>query len=416
MAGKGERAEVIIAGGGMVGLSLGLALASAGLEVVVVDREDPANLQDATHDGRGSAIAFGSQQVLESLGVWQKLADKAAPIRDIRVTDGQVGRPVPPLFLHYDSEMLGLGPLGFIVENTWLRRALHARSAEVAELRLLAPAEIATIDRAAGAVTVSLKDGREIRAALLVGAEGRRSPSREDAGIGVTAWDYDQSGIVCTIGHELPHEDVAHEHFLPSGPFAVLPLTDDADGTHRSSIVWTEMRDLAPRMMALDDAAFSAEIMRRFGDSLGEIRVLGRRWCYPLSLQHAERYSDRRLALIGDAAHGIHPIAGQGLNLGIRDVAALAECIVDARRLGLDIGGPQVLARYERWRRFDNMMLIAVTDGLNRLFSNDLPPLRLVRDLGLAAVNRIDPLRRLFMRHAMGIVGDLPRLTRGEAL
>jgi 2-octaprenyl-6-methoxyphenol hydroxylase len=232
----------------------------------------------------------------------------------------------------------------------------------------------------------------------------------------VTRWDYPQAGIVCTVGHELAHGGVAHEHFLPSGPFALLPLVDAPAGTHRSSLVWTERRALVADMLALDDAAFGRELERRFGDSLGRLRPLGRRWSYPLSLQHAERYVDRRLALVGDAAHVIHPIAGQGLNLGLRDVAALAESVVDARRLGLDPGGAEVLAGYQRWRRFDNTVLMVVTDSLNRLFSNDLGPLRLARDLGLAAVDRLPPLKRVFMRHAMGLVGDLPRLIRGEAL
>jgi 2-octaprenyl-6-methoxyphenol hydroxylase len=232
----------------------------------------------------------------------------------------------------------------------------------------------------------------------------------------VTRWDYPQCGIVCTVGHEKPHNGVAHEHFLPSGPFALLPMTDGADGGHRSSLVWTERRALVPAMMALSPAGFARELMRRYGDGLGSLRQVGGRWSYPLGLMHAERYVDRRLALIGDAAHVIHPISGQGLNLGLRDVAALAEALMDARRLGRDLGSAEVLARYQRWRRFDNSLLMVVTDGLNRLFSNDLAPLRLARDLGLAAVDRLPPLKRVFMRHAMGLVGDLPRLTRGQAL
>jgi 2-octaprenyl-6-methoxyphenol hydroxylase len=255
-----------------------------------------------------------------------------------------------------------------------------------------------------------------VRARLAVAAEGRRSPLREDAGIRVTTWDYPQAGIVCTVAHDKPHRGVAHEHFLPSGPFAMLPMTDAEDGTHRSSLVWTERRELVPAMLALDAAAFGHELERRFGDSLGALREVGGRWSYPLSLMHAARYVDRRLALVGDAAHVIHPIAGQGLNLGLRDVAALAETLVDAHRLGLDLGDGNVLARYQRWRRVDNTVLMVVTDGLNRLFSNDLPPVRLVRDLGLAAVDRMPPLKRLFMRHAMGLVGDLPRLVRGQPL
>ncbi len=245
----------------------------------------------------------------------------------------------------------------------------------------------------------------------MAACDGRNSPLRRAAGIRTIEWNYPQVSIVCTVSHEAPHRGVAVEHFLPAGPFAILPMTG-----HRSSIVWTERADLAPRLMALDDAGFTRELARRFGDFLGALEVVGPRWSYPLSLMHAERYSAPRLALVGDAAHVIHPIAGQGLNLGIRDIAALAELVVDARRLGLDIANPDALERYERWRRFDNVMLAAVTDGLNRLFSNALPPVKLARDLGLAAVDRLPPLKRFLMRHAMGVVGDLPRLVRGEPL
>lgn len=412
----GATVEVLISGGGMVGMTLAIALAQAGLDVVVIDRRPPQEAIREAHDGRASALARGSQQVLAALGIWPAIADKAAPILDIRVSDGQIGRPASPFFVHYDHDTLDGAPLGHIVENRDIRLALLARAAELPRLHLAAPAALADCRREAGAVSARLDDGRHLRAALLVAAEGRDSALRREAGIRVTAWDYPQAGIVCTVGHERPHGGVAHENFLPAGPFALLPLVDGADGTHRSSLVWTERRALAAEMLALDDAAFGRELERRFGDSLGRLRPLGKRWSYPLSLQHAERYVDRRLALVGDAAHVIHPIAGQGLNLGLRDVAALAETVVDARRLGLDPGSAETLAAYQRWRRFDNTVLMVVTDSLNRLFSNDLAPLRLVRDLGLAAVDHVPPLKRLFKRHAMGLVGDLPRLIRGEAL
>ncbi|HUT50777.1 MAG TPA: UbiH/UbiF/VisC/COQ6 family ubiquinone biosynthesis hydroxylase [Alphaproteobacteria bacterium] len=409
--------DVLIVGGGMVGLTLALALGGAGLEVVVVDREDPTTVLDAPYDGRASAIAYGSRQVLEGLGAWPGLAHAAEPILDIRVSDGDA-----PLFLHYDHREVGEEPLGHIVENRAIRRALFARQSEIPAIDLRAPAGVAHIEFSAGGVTATLGDGARIRASLAVAADGRNSWLREQAGISVTRWRYKQTGIVCTMGHARPHRGVAHERFLPAGPFAVLPMTDMTDihgdpaQGHRSSIVWTEDERLAPAMMALDDGAFSAELGRRFGPWYGDVRVLGGRWSYPLSLLHANRYVAPRLALVGDAAHAIHPIAGQGLNLGIRGVAALAEVMVEAARLGLDIGSADVLARYERWRRFDAMALVAVTDGLNRLFSNAVPPVRLIRDLGLAAVNVAAPARRFFMRHAMGMAGDLPRLMKGERL
>ncbi len=422
--GAGAVADVLIVGGGMVGMTLACALADAGLAVILADAEAPGSLTDAGHDGRSSAIAFGSQRILAGVGAWDAMAAEAEPIRDIRVSDGDGAGRASPFFLHYDHQELsgrlegtiaGAPPFGWIVENRAIRRALLARVAGLGGITHLAPTGVVELARGPAGVEAVLEGGARLRARLAVAADGKGSMTRRDAGIPVDEWDYPQTGIVCTIGHELPHGGVAHEHFLPAGPFAVLPMTSTAEG-HRSSIVWTERAEIAPAMVALGDGAFAAEIMRRFGLSLGEIRVLGRRWTYPLKLMHAARYVDARLALIGDAAHVIHPIAGQGLNLGLRDVAALAEAVVDAARLGLDVGQADVLARYERWRRFDTMMLLAVTDSLNRLFSNDMAILRLARDMGLAAVDRLPPLKRLFMRHAMGLVGDLPRLVRGEPL
>jgi 2-octaprenyl-6-methoxyphenol hydroxylase len=414
--GDGESAEVVIVGGGMVGLTLAAALARGGFDVVLVDREAPADLLDAGFDGRASALALGSQRMLETLGLWRTMAGDAQPILEIRVSDATIWGGTSSLFLHYDHKALGDDPLGFIVENRVIRRVLDGHVRGIPRIRRIAPAEVDVVDRASGHATVRLADGRLIRAALVVAADGRRSRLREAAGIAVHAWDYPQCGIVCTVAHEKPHGAVAHEHFLPAGPFAMLPMTDGPQGEHRSSIVWTERRELAPAMMKLDAAEFAGEIARRFGDSLGRLRAIGGRWCYPLALSHAERYADHRLVLVGDAAHAIHPIAGQGLNLGLRDVAALAELLVDARRLGLDPGERAVLEGYQRWRRADSILLLAVTDGLNRLFSNDIGPLRLTRDMGLAAVNTLPPLKRLLMRHAMGLTGELPRLVRGEPL
>jgi 2-octaprenyl-6-methoxyphenol hydroxylase len=401
-----ERAEVLIVGGGLVGLTLGCALGGAGLRVVVVDRDDPATMLAEAFDGRASALAFATQRALAAIGVWEGMAAEAQPILEIRVSDAD-----SPLFLHYDHRELGEGPLGYMVENRMIRRALHAAAATHPTLSLRAPVSLAEVERTGDCVDARLDDGSRVRADLVVAADGRNSMLRRDAGIRTASWRYGQTGIVCTVEHERPHRGIAQERFLPAGPFAILPLTGN-----RSSLVWTERADLAPAMLALDEADFTGEVATRFGDHLRTLRVVGPRWSYPLALLHAERYVDRRLALVGDAAHVMHPIAGQGLNLGLRDVAALAEVLTDTRRLGLDLGTAPVLAGYQRWRRVDAVTLLAVTDGLNRLFSNDLAPVRLARDLGLAAVNRLPPVKRFFMRHARGTVGKLPRLLQGDAL
>ena len=399
-------ADILIAGGGLVGGTLACALAMGGFSVIVVDQQAPHDGLDSAFDGRASAIALSSKHVLDQLGLWSLMAAETQAINDIRVTDGN-----SPLFLHYDHDDIGAEAFGYMVENRSIRKALFKRTRDIAGLTVRAPARIEHLERSAGGVRATLDDGTDITARLIIGAEGRTSPTRDAAGIGLTGWSYKQTGIVCTVEHEFSHDGIAHEHFLPAGPFAILPLTGN-----RSSIVWTERADLAGPIMAMDDDAFLAELATRFGDFLGTIAVTGPRWSYPLTLQYAERATDTRLALAGDAAHGMHPIAGQGLNMGLRDVAALAEVLTDARRLGADPGDPMALEKYERWRRFDNTLMLAMTDMLNRLFSNDIAPLQLARDIGLATVNKMPPVKRLFMRHAMGTVGDLPRLMRGEAL
>jgi 2-octaprenyl-6-methoxyphenol hydroxylase len=399
--------ELLIAGGGLNGLLLAVACADAGLEVALVDREDPAAMLSEAFDGRSSAIAYGSRRVLDGLGLWPAIAADAEPILEIRVADG-----ASPLFLHYDHrELDGDEPLGYIVENRVLRSILVGRARALPSLQIFAPLSVEGVEAAPCATTARLSNRRRLRARLVAAADGAGSPLRRAAGIRTLDWRYPQTGIVTTVRHDRPHAGIAIEHFLPAGPFAILPMTGN-----RSSIVWTERAALASRLMAVPDPDFAAELAARFGDFLGSVEPVGPRWSYPLMLLLAERYAAPRLVLVGEAAHVIHPIAGQGLNLGIRDVAALAELVIDARRLGLDIGDDAVLERYQQWRRLDTVMLAAVTDGLNRLFSNEIAPLRLARDLGLAAVNRMPPLKRLLMRDAMGLVGDLPRLARGEPL
>jgi len=420
-------ADVAIVGAGLIGATLAVALGSAGLRVAVIDRLAGSAQVAPTFDGRTTAIAHGSQRALEAIGVWRHLARHAEPIRDIRISDGRLDpgggpAPVSPLHLHFDHREASrrgeaVAPMGHIVENRHIRAALFQRLGDLPTVCVLAPAELATAVRSETEARVTLADGRHIRAVLLVSAEGRGGLLREQAGIKLHRAGYSQTAIVVTAEHDLPHRGVAQEKFLPAGPFAILPMTDDpVTSAHRSSIVWTERAEIVPALLRLPEATFQGEFARRFGEHLGAVKAVGPRFSYNLSVQAAERLAAPRLALVGDAAHGIHPIAGQGWNLGLRDAAALAEVVVDAHRLGLDVGHASVLADYERWRRVDGLAMIGATDGLNRLFSNDLAPLRLVRDVGLAAVNRLPPLRRFFMRHAMGLVGDLPRLVKGEAL
>lgn len=396
-------ADVLIIGGGFVGGTLGIALAESGLTVLVVEAGVPEAALSDGFDGRASAISLSSQRMLARLSLWEALAPNAGPMLDIRVADGS-----SRLFLHYDHREVGDEPFGYMLENRHLRQAILARMQQMAGLRFLAPVRIESLGRGERGVDATLTDGTRLKARLCVAADGRNSWTRESARIRVTRWSYKQTAIVCTVRHQRPHGGVAHEHFLPAGPFAILPLA----GGNRSSIVWTERADLAPLIMAGDDDRFLDELRRRFGDFLGELALEGPRFSYPLSLQYAERSIDQRLALVGDAAHAMHPIAGQGLNMGFRDIAALTEVLNEARQRRRDIGARHTLTRYQRWRRFDNTVMLAMTDGLTRLFSNDITPIRVARDLGLAAVNRLPPLKRVFIRHAMGIVGDLPRLLR----
>lgn len=397
--------DVIVIGAGLTGATLACGLARYGVNTVLIDRISPKAGLSTHFDGRASAIAQSSKVALDGLGLWPLLAEKVGPIDEIRVSDG------PSLMhLHYDHADLGDDPLGYMAENRDYRTALDTLMTTTEGLTVLAPADIINVERDDSAATVTLADGREVIGQLVAAADGRGSKTRERAGIGVTGWDYGQKAIVTTIDHTTSHQSIAHERFLTSGPFAILPLK----GGHRSSLVWTERKAITDSFLALEDDVFLGEIAERVGGFLGELSLVGPRFSHPLGLQVAARYSDTRLVLVGDAAHGIHPIAGQGLNLGLRDVAALIDIVVDAKRYGLDLAHRAGLDRYQRWRRADNLLMAGMTDILNRLFSNDLPPLRLARDLGLAAVNQLRPLKKTFMRHAMGQVGDLPNLMRGE--
>ena len=405
-----KKMDAIVCGGGMVGLPLALALGQGGLKVAVADTLPPADTVAPEFDGRVSALAYAAVRMLEALGVWRHLKPHAQPIHEILVSDGAVGRPSSPFSLHFDAAEVGADSLGHIAENRHIRAALYGALSEQDNVTLIAPASVRSLKMEETQIVASLSTGEEIKAALAIAADGRESELRAQMGIGVVGWSYPQTGIVATVHHARPHGGVAYEHFLPSGPFAILPMTGD-----RSSLVWTEARSKAPAMLALDDAAFNAEVAARFGAHLGQTEVVGRRWSYPLKFHLARDYVRPRFALAGDCAHGIHPIAGQGLNLGLKDAAALAETVLDAARLGRDIGALDVLKRYERWRRFDSFTLAASTDALNRLFSNDIAPLRQLRDLGLGIVDAIGPARRFFMRHAGGDIGKLPRLMKGEA-
>lgn len=413
-------ADVIIVGGGLVGLTAGLATAQAGFETLVLDASPATDRVAAAFDGRASALAYANFRMLETLGVSARLEGGAQPISEILVTDGRPGDGLRrggagAAFLRFDpSELSGREagePLGYMVENRRMRGALLQSAAEASRLTHRAPEAVRDVSFDTGAASVTTQTGEVLKAPLVVGAEGRHSLVRDALGVRVHGWGYRQSGVVATVRCERPHGGVAHEYFLPSGPFAILPLTEN-----RASLVWTERNAAAKAAVALDDAAFAAEIARRFGDFLGEVRPEGPRWSYPLELRIAERFAGARGVLIGDAARRIHPIAGQGFNLGLKDAAALADVLRDASRLGEDIGGLEVLLRYQRWRRFDSAVMAVATDVFNRLFSTDLAPVRLLRDAGLAMVNRIPPARRLFMRDAGADLGDLPRLLRGERL
>jgi 2-octaprenyl-6-methoxyphenol hydroxylase len=410
-----QKVDVLIGGAGFAGLALAIALRQGLAPSFSVTVADPA-LAGPPKDGRASAIVAAARRLFETIGVWRDI--EAQPILDMVVTDSRLADVVRPVFLSFDGDVEPGEPFAHMIENGPLLAALAAKAKdEGVALRPAAVTDLAfAADGAHDRVNVRLSNGEALAARLLVAADGAHSAIRERAGIASHGWSYGQSAIVTTVAHERDHHGRAEEHFLPAGPFAILPLTRDAAVGHRSSIVWTEQAQEAARLVALPDAEFHAELERRFGLRLGEIAAVGPRRVHPLGLSVARAFIADRLALVGDAAHVIHPIAGQGLNMGLKDVAALAEVIVDAVRLGLDPGSLAVLERYQRWRRFDTMAMGIATDGLNRLFSNQSDVLRLVRDVGLGLVDRLPALKRLFIREAAGLVGEVPKLLRGEAL
>lgn len=393
--------DVCVIGAGPVGGTLACRLAEAGVRTAVVDGAALPPMEHPDFDGRAYAIAGGSVALLQAAGLWSRLPFPAGPIRDIRVSDGRVGRPASRLKLHFGADQAGADVFGWMVEARSLRMALNAQLHRAPNLHVFAPAR-AAVSRAASGAEIVLADGPRITSRLVVAAEGRNSPLRQQAGIAVTRFPYRQSAIVCAVAHEKPHHGTALEHFLPAGPFAQLPMAPTEVAPHVSAIVWTERPAAVERLLGLDDSRFAAELQRRLGDHLGSVRPVGRRWSYPLGALHAHRYVDTRLALVGDAAHGIHPIAGQGLNLGFRDAIALADRVIAALGRGEDPGNAALLARYQAARRPDNLLMLAATDILDRLFSNDSRVLRTARDVGIAAVDRLPPLKRLFMRQAMG--------------
>lgn len=408
------RHDIIVAGAGYVGMAAAVSIAQSRpeLSLAVVDAAPPGAWE---RDGRASAIAAAACRMLTQLDCWREIEPEAQPITDMIVTDSRTGDPVRPVFLTFDGEVAPGEPFAHMVMNKVLNGALRRRAGELG-IEIIEGVAVDGFETGPAGVDVACGDGAARQAKLLVAADGVRSRLRAMAGIKTLHWDYGQSGIVCTVAHERPHNGRAEEHFLPSGPFATLPLKPGKDGKNRSSIVWTERAADAERLIAEADFIFEQELEQRFGLKLGEIRVDGQRKAFPLGLTLARDYAAPRLVLVGDAAHGIHPIAGQGLNLGFKDAAALAEVVVEADRLGEDIGALDVLQRYERWRRFDTVQMGVTTDVLNRLFSNDVGPLRAVRDIGLGLVDRMPSMKKFFIRQASGLTGPSPRLLKGEAI
>lgn len=403
--------DILIVGGGLNGTVLALALAQVGFESIVLDALPIDMRKGAAFDGRGYAIAQSSQRMLNALGVWDAVRNESQPILDIKVSDGKPNEGASPYIVHFDHREIEEGPMGHMIEDRFLRQALLDKLEVMDNVTQLAEVKVSGHEVGKGRVTVSLNDGRVLCGRMLVGCDGRQSAVAQRSGIGRTGWQYEQSSLVCAVEHKLPHSGIAHQLFMPAGPLAILPLPGN-----RSSIVWTEKTEQADVIYGLSDADYLACLRPSFGEFLGDVRMVGKRFMYPLGLSLAQSFVADRVALVGDAAHGIHPLAGQGLNLGLRDVAALAEVLAEAARRGQDIGSQAALQSYQQWRRFDAASLAVATDGINRIFSNDNPLMRGVRDLALGAVNATPSIRRTMIRQAAGLTGDLPRLMQGRAI
>ncbi len=406
-----QKTEIAIIGGGLAGLTMAAVLDAYGFKAVCIDRDKPQKQATEKFDGRTTAISAGSRRLLDAIGIWDDIKDHACPIEQIRVADG-----TSPKFLHFDSLETGLGDFGWIIENYRLRRLLINRIENSKHIDYKTGVAVDHFERQKSAVQLNLSDKTVITANLVIAADGVKSKTREWLGIPVRKWSYDQTAIVCTVEHELDHENIAVEHFMPAGPFAILPMTDDEKGHHRSSLVWTEHGGDAPEILALPDKDFNKMLDIKFGGQLGAVKAVTKPQNFTLDLCHAKKYIAPNAVLIAEAAHRIHPIAGQGLNLSLRDVACLSEVLVEARNLGLEYSNLSVLQKYQNWRRTDNLAMAVMTDGLNRLFSNNIGAVRALRTTGLGIIQKMPPVKRFFEKQAMGLSGKLPKIIKTGTL
>lgn len=407
-----DRFDLVIGGGSFVGLALALGLAKSApgaFRIAIVERMPVSEARAGRFDGRTVALTAAAKQMLQALGIWERVASQAQPVLTIDITDSKLEMPVRSVLLNFDTATETDGPTAYILENAVLRRALYEAAEPIDDIRFFSPASVTGIDLGEALARAELSTGESLRTNLLVAADGQRSSLRQMAGFKIVEWKSDQAAIVATVAHEKPHEGRAVQHFLPSGPFAILPMTGN-----RCSLVWTERAEEARRIMALDETGALAEIEKRMGWRLGALSLAGKLACYPLNMTLARGFVKHRFALAGDAAHGLHWIAGQGLNHGLKDAAALTEVLVDGARLGLEAGDLTMLQRYERWRRFDSATSAMSAAALNRLFANDVTPLRMARQFGLGVVDRLPMLKGFFMKEAAGMTGELPKLLRGE--